>query len=108
MKRLLSLVDADADCCPERYPFRGVGDLRGVLYLLLRQRERLVRLRERAWAFRELAGRSASWLVSSFGTPGSHDENSTGHRPTPGTHVLQEYSENLENGPLTTGAAFSL
>jgi hypothetical protein len=31
-----------------------------------------------------------------------------GHQPTPGTHVLQEHSENLENGPLTTGAAFSL
>jgi hypothetical protein len=29
-------------------------------------------------------------------------------RPTPGTHVLQEYSEKLENGALTTGAAFSL
>jgi hypothetical protein len=55
LKRLLSLVDADADCYPERYPFGGVGSLRGFLYLLLRQRERLESLRERAWAFRELA-----------------------------------------------------
>ena len=55
LKRLLSLVDADADCYPERYPFRVWETCVGFLCLLLRQRERLESLRELAWAFRELS-----------------------------------------------------